>query len=100
MYRCFECGHLFEQGEEKRWIEKHGLSSPPYEEMRGCPNCSGSYFEIEPCKICGSYNHYEDEDFCGECQKKVKNKFEKLLSDNFTKEERILLNELYDGKEL
>jgi RecJ-like exonuclease len=100
MYKCFECGHIFEEGEEARWLEKHGLDTPPYQQMAGCPKCKGSYFEIEPCQICGSYDHHEFERFCFECKKKTKLKFEKLMSQNFSSEERVLLNELYDGKEI
>ena len=100
MYKCYECGHLFEKGEEVRWMETHGLSCPPYEEMTGCPVCKGNYYEIEPCRICGSYEHYANEDFCDNCKNDVKLKFETLMANNFSKEERILLNELYDGKDI
>ena len=47
MYRCEECGHLFEEGEQVVWIEKHGLSAPPYERFSGCPICKGTYSEEE-----------------------------------------------------
>lgn len=31
MYRCCDCGHLFEEGEQAVREETHGLDSPPYE---------------------------------------------------------------------
>ena len=98
MYRCENCGHLFEEGEEARWVEKHGLDTPPYEEWSGCPLCKGAYEKISPCKICGSYNHDYDEDYCDQCKKDVKRRFETFIEKEFTKEERKLLNELYECK--
>lgn len=98
MYKCDECGNLFEDGEEFHWREKYDSETPFYVDMAGCPLCHGSYTEIYPCKICGSYNHDADEFYCDNCKKDVQESFKKLIDDNFTEEERILLNELYDGK--
>lgn len=100
MYRCNECGHLFEEGEQAEWTEMHGFSYGNGENWSGCPICKGSYEEIKPCKICGSYNHDYDEDYCDQCKKDVKRKFETFIEKEFTKEERELLNELYDGEEI
>ena len=100
MFKCLECGNLFEEGEEARWVETHGFDTPPYEEWSGCPICKGGYKEIKPCKICGSYDHDYDEDYCNACKKDVHKRFSTFVADEFTEEERILLNELYDGKEL
>lgn len=69
-YKCLECGHIFEDGEEKRWVETHGLDAPPYEEMSGCPLCLGPYRETTPCKNCGS-EHLPSEledGLCEECR--------------------------------
>lgn len=52
-YKCLECGHIFEDGEQVRWEERHGLDSPPYEKHCGCPVCKGSFEETKQCKICG-----------------------------------------------
>ena len=52
-YKCLECGHIFEEGEQVRWEERHGLDSPPYEKHCGCPVCKGSFEETKQCKICG-----------------------------------------------
>ena len=100
MYKCEECGNLFEEGEQVEWVETHGLDSPPYERWSGCPICKGGYAEIKPCKICGSYNHDFDEDYCEQCKKDVRKRFSTFIEEEFTKEERELLNELYDGEPL
>ena len=67
MYRCVNCGNLFEEGEQAVWYETHGLDSPPYEELRGCPVCNGDYEEVHQCKECGDW-HTEDELYGGWCE--------------------------------
>ena len=67
MFRCCECGNLFEEGEQAVWEERHGLDSPPYETMSGCPVCKGDYEEVHQCKECGDW-HYEDELYDGWCE--------------------------------
>ena len=66
MYRCCECGNLFEEGEQAVWEEHHGLDSPPYEKFSGCPVCRGDYEEVHQCKKCGDW-HSEDELYDGWC---------------------------------
>ena len=68
MYRCTECGNLFEEGEQATWEERHGLDSPPYEKWSGCPICKGDYEEVYQCKECGDW-HTEDELYDGWCEK-------------------------------
>ncbi len=50
-YICLECGALFD--EPKKWVERHGLDTPPYEEHRGCPNCGGAFVRTVLCDGCG-----------------------------------------------
>jgi reverse gyrase len=68
--KCLKCGHIFEEGEQVRWEERHGLDSPPYEKHCGCPVCKGSFEETKQCKICGG-EFLEDElnggCVCDEC---------------------------------
>lgn len=94
MYKCKNCGHLFEDGEAKRWKEPHG------EDLVGCPICECDFEEIKPCVLCGSYDHDIDTDYCEICKIYVKNRFKNLVEKNFTEEERELLNELYDGERI
>ena len=68
MYRCKDCGNLFEEGEQAVWQERHGLDFPPYETWSGCPVCRGSYEEVHQCKKCGAW-HSEDELYDGWCKK-------------------------------
>lgn len=60
MYRCFECGHLFESGEELHITEAHG------ERYTGCPVCGGGYEETVQCTNCGA-NHFDDDVYFGFC---------------------------------
>ena len=68
MYKCCECGNLFEEGEQAVWEETHGLDSPPYEKWSGCPVCKGGYEEVHQCEQCGDW-HSEDELYDGWCEK-------------------------------
>ena len=68
MFKCCECGNLFEEGEQSVWEETHGLDSPPYERWSGCPICKGDYEEVHQCKKCGDW-HSEDELYDGWCEK-------------------------------
>ena len=67
MYRCCECGNLFEEGEQAVLEETHGLDSPPYEKWSGCPVCNGDYEEVHQCKECGDW-HTDDELYDGWCE--------------------------------
>ena len=70
MYRCCECGHLFEEGEQAVWYENqgecHGVTA--MERFDGCPLCHGDYEEVYQCKKCGDW-HTEDELYDGWCEK-------------------------------
>ena len=93
MYRCLECGHIFEDGEQEYWTEPHK------ERLSGCPVCHGVYASARPCKLCGSYLNCEKE-YCEICENDVKKRFSEFMDKEFTKEERELLNELYDGERI
>lgn len=96
MYRCVECGHLFEEGEEKRGFttigECHGF--PVREEYAECPLCGGDYEEATQCKICGSYEKSAEDAFCPGCVAGTIKKFKHMLINFFTTEEIELLEEL------
>ena len=62
MFRCCECGNLFEEGEQERWTEEHG------EKWDGCPLCRGGYEEVHQCKECEEW-HTDDELYDGWCEK-------------------------------
>lgn len=70
MFICLECHQEFNT--PKRWTEKHGLDTPPYEEFIGCPYCSGNYTEAYQCSCCGEwitddYIKIDDDRYCDGC---------------------------------
>lgn len=70
MYICLECQHVFEN--PVRYIEKHCLDSPPYEEWDGCPLCGGSSVDAYQCECCGewikdAYIKIEHRRYCQDC---------------------------------
>lgn len=64
MYKCLCCDNIFETPDT--WEEKHGLDTPPYEEMSGCPECKGDYEQAKQCK--GQCEKYftQDDGFIGD----------------------------------
>ena len=68
MFKCCNCGHIFEDGEQAVWEETHWLDYPPYEKWSGCPACRGDYEEVHQCKDCGDW-HTENELYDGWCEK-------------------------------
>ena len=71
-YTCLDCGKTFD--EPKRWEERHGLESPPYEDFSGCPYCGGAYTRTILCDGCekpitGDFVEIEPtgDRFCDEC---------------------------------
>ena len=52
-YICLDCDRTFIK--PKRYIETHGLSTPPYEEYYGCPYCVGDYAVAHECVECGHW---------------------------------------------
>lgn len=71
MYLCLDCGSLF--SDTRKYIEKHGLDCPPYEETIGCPSCGGAYVETVTCSSCDNYitgDYVETADgnvYCEDC---------------------------------
>ena len=61
MYKCAECGFIFE--EPAVWTESRGewFGYPAREEMAGCPRCRGGYDEYYG-KIKDGYDEYYDDE--------------------------------------
>lgn len=54
MLICRDCGALFEQA--AILIERHGLDTPPYEELLACPRCrSTDIHHAHRCDVCGEW---------------------------------------------
>ena len=70
MFKCCECGHLFEDGEQAIWYENQGECHGriAMEKFGGCPMCKGDYEEVYQCKECEEW-HCEDELYEGWCEK-------------------------------
>jgi len=66
MYKCVDCGHLFEEGEQRTYKEAHGFSDGFAEEFSVCPVCGGDYEETTRCAFCGG-EHLESELYDGVC---------------------------------
>lgn len=88
MYRCNECGNIFEEGEQVKISAVYQSS--------GCPVCEGSYYEFEPCEICGSCEIEEGEKLCKGCKEKIIKKFKAYL-DDFDDIEKEVLREADAG---
>lgn len=94
MYKCENCGHLFEEGEQAVWEERHGLDTPPYEKWSGCPLCKGDYEEVHQCKECGDW-HERDElmgEMCDKCIDKYKYNIDICHKIGKKSEEEIKIN--------
>ena len=99
MYKCVECGNLFEEGEQSVSEEKIGVcfGFPAYEKHSSCPYCGGNYEVAQRCKICDEWDILYD-GFCDECKKYYKRDFKNLMSKTYTEEERELINIIFEGE--
>ena len=63
MYKCLECGHIFDEGEARSWTESWG------ESFTGCPCCGGAFERTTYCTNCdGEFLDEELYDgWCIEC---------------------------------
>lgn len=103
MYQCSKCGHLFEEGEQKIVHDCTGefWGAPAYDTYSVCPMCGGDYEHAKSCRICGGYDTSLTEyDVCDECQNELLKRFNDLIENNFSAEERGILNELLDGERI
>ncbi len=98
MYKCLDCGHIFEYGEESIRRESRGEfgGTPCFEEMIGCPLCGGDYEETIPCAICGS-EHLEDElngGVCDDCIDEYRKDFNSCYEISMGETTEIKINSL------
>lgn len=53
MYKCVDCGHIFDDGEQDVIRDYHReVDGGFYEEFAGCPICGGDFTETTSCKKC------------------------------------------------
>ena len=91
MYKCNDCGRVFE--EPKRFVIQslEHFGTPCEETAIGCPFCHGDYEDATICKICGNYTSAGD--YCDDCREKTKNQFKKIMKMFFTEAEQDLIFE-------
>ena len=70
MWICLDCYELFE--DPVHWEERHGLETPPFEQINGSPCCYAAYTEAHRCGCCGKwisddYFKIGDERYCQDC---------------------------------
>ena len=98
-FKCLECGHIFEDGEQATWREYMGEchGSPAYDEFCGCPLCKGDFEETKQCKICGG-EFLEDElnggCVCDECIEEYSKDFDTCYKISANEKEEIKINAL------
>lgn len=90
MYKCRDCGVIFNEDEAHTYTEFIGEchGDKAYVTFIDCPVCHGGIEEINPCPICGEYDDIDEgETYCNHCKKTVQRKFEQSIKDNFSEEE-------------
>lgn len=80
MYKCGDCGAIFE--EPRITIDKvpYGDAYVDYPSGEECPHCGSDFFdEVEKCKICGEYmdGHYG---LCEDCYAEVEKEMQTLVN--------------------
>lgn len=88
MYKCLDCGRIFEDSEFAEWTEPHG------EKMIGCPNCRGDYEEACKCELCGEIYFASEltEGVCDSCIDEYKYDHEMCFRVGSHGKHAVLLN--------
>ena len=78
MYKCCDCGHIFEIPEiyyEDRSPACSFEGGSFIEEYNGCPICGGAFNEVQQCDLCNDYyvnlNKYINKSICDNCLKEI-----------------------------
>lgn len=66
MYKCLDCGEVFDEPASVR--ETHGFTDGFAEIFYMCPYCNGDYEEVHQCKKCDEW-HTDEELYDGWCEK-------------------------------
>lgn len=101
MYKCLDCGRIFEDSEFAEWIEPHG------EIMIGCPCCkSEDCEEAVECLICGEIHPCSElvEDVCEKCISDYRYDHEMCFKVGAHEKESVSLNsfitQMFDADEI
>lgn len=77
MYKCDECGNIFET--PKTWREERSGDGWAYEECSGSPCCSSGYYDVYECECCGV--NYTRNEYCEECLRDLENTMEEAQAN-------------------
>ena len=94
-YRCEECGKIFNEEEMGCWGESRGeyWGVSCSEQVCGCPSCHSMYYhEAVACKICGSYEKEDFEEYCEDCKSDVLKRLHQIVYQEFDEDERACLS--------
>lgn len=78
LYKCYECGHIFEEGEQK--YSGDGWNDP---KIAVCPVCGNAFGEAKICPRCGG-QFLEDELTEGFCENCVNEEIEEYSFNHIT----------------
>lgn len=69
MFKCLDCGHIFEEGEQKTHYENRDafFGASAHEVFSCCPVCNGSYKKADRCILCDKI-HFSDDLVNGVCK--------------------------------
>jgi DNA-directed RNA polymerase subunit RPC12/RpoP len=100
MYKCVDCGRVFEESEFLAWVEPHG------ETMIGCPNCRGDFDEAFKCELCGEVYSASEliEGVCDSCINEYKHDHEMCFKVGECGKDAVLINsfiaQMFDADEI
>jgi len=104
MYKCCDCGLVFDN--PKEYSEDRtpygGYPEPGFtEHFAGCPSCEGAFDEAMLCARCeDTYISTESSyPFCDHCMSQLMNEYKKLIADNFREDEYDMLCDHLDSIE-
>lgn len=80
MYKCYDCGYVFEEPKEYSEDRTPGgvfEGGSFIEHYTGCPSCSGAYDEVVECDGCGEFVYRssltatDDGEYCDLCMEEM-----------------------------
>lgn len=104
MYKCLNCGSVFDEPIAIYEREPYGNSYAEYHSDDICPYCKGDIDTAEKCEICGEY-YAESDIYNGVCIECIKIDCEKLstlfdYAESITPENKInrFVTAMFDGQ--
>ena len=101
MYKCKECGAIFEYPAEVVDKVPYGSGSADWVSY-ACPECGDDSFDdIDPCACCGEYEETNDFGLCKNCANELKEKLEikwqevQELCDEYGVDDYDVINEVF-----